>query len=103
MRAQSWLSRRILFRDNFRDCFRLKFPVNAFAHANLSYLITQIFIYLLSPLFSRLGLDALLSRNFLEEVLLSRGVAHMNPNTKFFYGGFWCCSNIFKYQIKSDK
>ena len=53
-------------------------------------------MYLLSPLLSRLDLDALLREAFARlsrvEVLLSRGVPHMNPNTKSLHGGFWCCS-----------
>ena len=61
-------------------------------------------MYLLSPLLSRLDLDALLSRSFRAafarlsrvEVLLSRGVPHMNPNTKSLHGGFWCCSGVVK-------
>ena len=28
------------------------------------------------------------------EVLLSRGVPHMNPNTKSLHGGFWYCSIV---------
>ena len=34
------------------------------------------------------------------EVLLSRGVPHMNPNTKSLHGGFWCCSNVDSIRVE---
>ena len=52
-------------------------------------------MYLLSPLLSRLDLDTPFAKLSRVEVLLSRGVPHMNPNTKSLHGGFWCCSIQF--------
>ena len=61
-RALFWFSRRHVFCNIFRGCFRGKLPVNNGAHEYLNVFL--LYIYLLSPLLSRLDLDTLLSRSF---------------------------------------
>ena len=57
-------------------------------------------MYLLSPLLSRLDLDALLSRSFRAAFTrggfaFAGGSPHEPEYTKSLHGGFWCCSIQF--------
>ena len=83
----------IIYHNIVRGCFRGKLPVNDVVH---EYLHALLLSTCLRRCFrgSTLTLTHSFRRAFARgvEVLLSRGVPHMNLNSKSLHGGFWCCS-----------